>query len=141
MAAICETLRQPAPKNWLAVRVTALLSHSYVSDLEVPVGKIVASDWLDSLSIFPAWAVQEACTVWLRTQAKRPTIFGISELCQQSFGVVEYARQKAMRGPGLRPWEQAPAERPEVTEGDRAKRGAQIGDVLKKMQAKVEAGK
>jgi hypothetical protein len=85
--------------------------------------------------------VQEACASWLATEERKPTIAGIRKLCQQSFGVVEYARQKAMRGPGLRSWEQAPAERPEVTEGDRAKRGAQIGDVLKKMQAKMEAGK
>jgi hypothetical protein len=96
---------------------------------------------MDGLSCFPAWVVQEACREWLYTQEKKPTIAGIRKMCQQSFGVVEYARQKAMRGPGLRSWEQAQAERPEVTEGDRAKRGAQIGDVLKKMQAKMEAGK
>ena len=74
----------------------------------------MAEDWADALMEFPQWAVEEACREYLRTQDRKPTIAAIRQLCRQHFAVVEFTRQKAMRGP------QPPEHRPTVSEGERA---------------------
>jgi len=61
--------------------------------------KAVAADWADALGHFPQWVVEEACRDYLRENDRKPTIAAIRKLCQHHFAVVEFTRQKAMRGP------------------------------------------
>jgi len=104
----CETLRQPVARKWLMGRVATLLSHFYVSPMSEHEAKAVAEDWADALGEFPQWAVEEACREYLRTQDRKPTIAAIRALCRHHFAVVEYTRQKAMRGPVEREVERTP---------------------------------
>lgn len=127
----CETLRRPAKRDWIAGRVATLLSHFYVSLMGEAEMRAVASDWLDALAEFPEWAIGEACSEWLRTQDRKPTIAGIRKLCAQHFAVVEYTRQKAMRGP------QATEERAPISPEERAARAATIAETVERLARKA----
>lgn len=99
LLAECETLRRPVAKDWLMGRVATLLSHFYVSLTDETEMRAILADWAKALAEFPQWAVTEACDEYLRTQERKPTIAAIRKLCEQHFHVVEFTRQKAMRGP------------------------------------------
>lgn len=106
--------------------------------------RAVAQDWVDALAEYPAWAIGEAASEWLRTQEKKPTIAGIRKLAQQHFAIVDWTRFKAMRGP-KRETELVREgnytfERPVMTEGQRAERKAQLAEVAANLAAKMEAG-
>ena len=99
LLATCETLRRPVDPEWLMGRVATLLGQFFVSQTEEAEMRAMLADWRDALAEFPQWAVAEACSEWLRTQERKPTIAAIRKLAQQHFAVVEFTRQKAMRGP------------------------------------------
>jgi len=96
--------------------------------------RAVLTDWAQALSEFPQWAIEEACQEYLRTQERKPTIAAIRKMAQQHFAVVEFTRQKAMRGP-------AGEERREFSEEHRAamtRRMAEAGNqTLAAMQARM----
>ena len=139
----CETLRQPADRSWMMGRVATLLSHFYVSQTAESEMRAVMMDWHNALAEFPAWAIGEACSEWLKTMDRKPTIAGIRKLAQHHFEVVEFTRQKAMRGvPGAdtraKP-EGGYHKSVDIPKADRSERSDQIGDFLKSMRANLEA--
>jgi len=115
-------------------RIATLLSHFYVSPMSETEARAVAQDWADALLEFPQWAVDESCREWLRAQERKPTIAGIRKLCQQHFAVVEYTRQKAMRGPNLHSAPLAPRDEP--TPERKAEMAAEIADVAERLRKK-----
>jgi len=119
-------------------RVATMLSHFYVSPMSEAEARAVANDWADALGEFPQWAVDEACRDWLRNHTRKPTIADIRGLCVHHFAVVDFTRQKAMRGPvESRVREvQSPERRAEIAER-LAKMGQEAAD---RMRAKMEGG-
>ena len=132
----CETLRQPVKREWLMGRIATLLSHFYVSPMSETEVRAVAEDWAAALGAFPQWAVAEACAEWLRSSNRKPTIADIRKLSQQHFAVVEFTRQKAMRGPKATP----KPEHGKITEEQRAQMAEAGNAALKRMVSKMERG-
>lgn len=119
-------------------RVATMLSHFYVSEADEAQMRAMMADWRDALEGFPRWAIAEACSEYLRTQERKPTIAAIVKLCDHHFAVVEYTRQKAMRGPVV---SDVPRSDNGQAQSNRD-RVAKIGeDALRAMRARVEARK
>ncbi len=71
----------PAERQDVSARIATLLAHYYVPDMPASLQTAVMSDWLDELSEFPAWAIQEACRDWLRNERRKPTLSEILLRC------------------------------------------------------------
>lgn len=104
-----------------------MLAHFYVSSMTDAEQRAIASDWIVALKDYPAWAIQEACTEWLQTETRKPTIAAIRALCAKRFEVVPWMRKQAMAGPV-----QIPADR-DVSAGAE-QRAAQAKAIMEKFQ-------
>lgn len=98
-----------------------MLAHFYVSPMTEAETRAIAADWVSSLKDFPAWAIDAAVTEWLRTQERKPTIAGICKLARQHAAIIEFTRQKAMRGPSQS------QERRDPPNPDQARRMHELG--------------
>lgn len=78
----------------IGARVLGALSHHYVPGMSAQVQSIVASDWLEDLEEFPAWAVDEAFRAWRRMEDKKPNIAGIRDLCLRAVRKDRQARDR-----------------------------------------------
>lgn len=72
--AVAEALR-PATATWFGKRITALLNHYYIADMDDDARELQANDWLDAFTIEgecpPAWAIHNACLKWLASEHAR----------------------------------------------------------------------
>lgn len=79
-----EAYLSPAPRSWIAARITALLGHWYVADFPQAVLKAIIDDWVTALSAFPSWAIGNACLEYLQEHDRKPTIAAIAKLCGEA---------------------------------------------------------
>jgi hypothetical protein len=61
--------------------------------------RAIAEDWITGLAEFPRWAIQEACTEYLNSETRKPTIAAIRDLTRAKMGAVSLMRVRAMQGP------------------------------------------
>jgi hypothetical protein len=64
-------LREGDPERTMG-RIMALLAHFFITPLPEKLHSAVFNDWLMMLEPFPSWAVESACTSWLKYQSKKP---------------------------------------------------------------------
>ena len=73
---------QPASREHIAGRVTVLMAHSFFPDMPEAVATVYMADWIDALSEFPAWTIDEAARRWLSEHDRKPTIRQFREICE-----------------------------------------------------------
>ncbi len=84
----------PAPTNQISGRVTSLLAHYFVPDMPEELYFVVINDWIDALSEYPFWAIQESCGIWLRSENRRPTPSDIRISCSRAVKRAKYERNQ-----------------------------------------------
>lgn len=142
LGAAVAPLSKPADPVWIMARVASLLDPYFDKGTPQAIREIEAEDWADALAEFPKWAIQRACRWWKSDangdRRKRPLEGDIAARCKFETQALRAARIHMQRqGDGQRAAED---DRPRISDADRAKRRAQIGDVLLKMQAKLGSG-
>lgn len=71
--AMCERLKTPATPKWITGRVASIMLHYYVADLPPHFQKAIASDWVEELIGYPAWAIKAAFAWWISRENKKNT--------------------------------------------------------------------
>lgn len=84
LAEIEHDVLAPAEPNHVLARVLALLSHFPAKGLTPDVEQMVALDWAEDLSEFPAWAIDQAARTWRRSKKWRPSIAEMRGLCEEA---------------------------------------------------------
>ena len=93
-AAVLAEATMPASRAAVLTAVMALMSHYRSDKLPDEVGQRLARDWVDDLSGFPAWAIEDAARTWRRTKVFKPQVCEVIALCERSCGE---ARREAGR--------------------------------------------
>lgn len=90
-----DNLSVPARSEFIAGRVTALLSNYYVAEIPDQIAESVARDWIKELEPYPAWAIDNACRWWgsreNKKRGKKPIWGDIGERCELEMGIVRLA--------------------------------------------------
>lgn len=88
-------MRPPADEGFIRMRVFTLLSHYFLASTSDGLNKAVATDWVESLSVFPQDCIEKACAEWRDEETKKPKPADIRKLCIKHFGYQEW--EKIMR--------------------------------------------
>ena len=112
--------------------MAVLLSHYWRADDPEHMAEAVMLDWIESLSIYPQWAISGAVIKWNRTSnGRRPTPSHIAALCEAE---VQPMRDEIVKARSALSRAQE-AERPAPSEEQRARIAALVASVTKKGQA------
>ena len=87
-----------APPEWIAGRAATLLAHHFRPDDPEHLTEAVIFDWIDALSIYPQWAIEDAVRRWNRTGGgKKPAPGHICALCERAVAPVRAELATARR--------------------------------------------
>lgn len=127
----------PAGQEWIKGSIVTLMTHYYVANLPEHVHSAIASDWLEDLGGFPAWAISEARKEWRQNNKRKPTPGDMFELCQKAT-----SKENAMMlqcnlivAASL-----TPAPKPELTEEQIEARNAEISEIVAKAKKNLSMG-
>ncbi len=126
LAAI-RALSEPASREWLTGRVTALLTAYFGAALPAGVLAVELADWLAELERFPDWAVRDAIRWWRGAanehRNRKPHPGDIAARCWHEMELLDLARKGIdmyRNGPALPP--SRPPEPPEERTPERQAR-------------------
>jgi hypothetical protein len=113
-----KALSEPASREWLTGRVTALLTAYFGASLPAGVLAVELADWLAELECFPEWAVRDAIRWWRGAEnehrSRKPHPGDIAARCRREMELIDLARKGIdtyRNGPVLPP--SRPADPPE----------------------------
>jgi hypothetical protein len=117
---------EPAEAGWIGGAVATLLTHFYTADLPKAVYAAISADWVACLNAFPAWAIEEARTGWLKAERRKPLPADIVKLCNRAVSKERAAMALCRRianGPLL-------AEPPPLSDEERAANRAAVAKMV-----------
>jgi hypothetical protein len=139
-AAAVTALSEPAHPAQVMARVLALLSPYFDKDTPQAVREIEADDWAEALGVFPYWAVERACRWWKSDsngdRRKRPLEGDVVARCKVEMQAVR-AASSILDWVNRPVYAVSPEARPEISDEERQRRSAQIGEVLEGMRANL----
>lgn len=79
-----EVWLKPAERRWLTARIMSLLAHFWIAELGDELQTLIAADFIDALSPYPRWAVQQVCRdVIASARRTRPTPGDLVQGCRE----------------------------------------------------------
>ncbi len=96
-------MERPAPGKWISGRIVTLLSHYFVAQTDQRVVEAMATDWVETLRKYPAWAIHNACRWWISAENewrhRKPLPGDIEDRCKIELAPVRAAKIMTALGP------------------------------------------
>lgn len=126
-----EKLLTASTPDMISARVSALMLHYFKEKLPEKAFEHIAKDWIAALKSYPYWAIDNACTDYVATDAKgrKPTPGMVALLCDRLTSKHHAMLRAAMRLSSL-------PNTPKRTEIDEEGR-ARIAEMLKQTREKI----
>lgn len=88
----------PASANIIAVCVQKLFLHYPVKDMKESENEMLMQDWLEDLSEYPNWAINDACVHYRKNNKWRPTVSDIIKICDSLVFSVKWEKRRLEKG-------------------------------------------